>query len=375
MMNTIEGFPKVFEKNNSIKKFLAQYDFMHALTAVFAITSWRKNRGAQESCLALNMALAETGEWGNKKITTFEDLLQLYQDLYPFLKTTRRDDSILPDFGEIKLNYQSKYYSVITGTGHTVSVFAALQFLEKLSESVHMNGQTTKLLEYSDYYVNFLKNKNASIDADFMMDPCFECPTFDYFIRVQDFLSEAKWNELGSCVLSMLDAKNNEIIRSHFFHHEEAYYPLFNPSLIIDYQTQILNTVPESTLHSICLSALKEKLLTIYNIGSIENGCHTMQKIRLLNGRYPVLNGKDGFSYLNNDHLVIFLECNDGGISSQELENIKAVHENGCLSVVNLEDKQSSGACKAYRIHQSCKLSVELISEMPSSMEGDDEDE
>lgn len=77
--------------------------------------------------------MVENTEWGRKTIFTPNDLEEFFQLLYPILKTTPYDDPVLPDFGEIKLNYRSKYYSVITGTGHTAPIFSALQFLEKIS--------------------------------------------------------------------------------------------------------------------------------------------------------------------------------------------------------------------------------------------------
>ena len=96
--------------------------------------------------------MVENTEWGRKTIFTPNDLEEFFQLLYPILKTTPYDDPVLPDFGEIKLNYRSKYYSVITGTGHTAPIFSALQFLEKISESACMDAYTDSLLCYSDCF-------------------------------------------------------------------------------------------------------------------------------------------------------------------------------------------------------------------------------
>ena len=150
-MDMFDGFVFLEEKKKSLIPILCQYDFLSALTAAFSITSWRKNRGAQESCLALNSAMVENTEWGRKTIFTPNDLEEFFQLLYPILKTTPYDDPVLPDFGEIKLNYRSKYYSVITGTGHTAPIFSALQFLEKISESACMDAYTDSLQRLKCY--------------------------------------------------------------------------------------------------------------------------------------------------------------------------------------------------------------------------------
>lgn len=77
-MDMFDGFVFLEEKKKSLIPILCQYDFLSALTAAFSITSWRKNRGAQESCLALNSAMVENTEWGRKTIFTpnafYEDL-------------------------------------------------------------------------------------------------------------------------------------------------------------------------------------------------------------------------------------------------------------------------------------------------------------
>lgn len=48
-MDMFDGFVFLEEKKKSLIPILCQYDFLSALTAAFSITSWRKNRGAQES--------------------------------------------------------------------------------------------------------------------------------------------------------------------------------------------------------------------------------------------------------------------------------------------------------------------------------------
>ncbi len=356
-MDTMDGFMMLDEKRKSILPILVQYDFLSALSAVFAITSWRNNRGAQESCLALNAALADNNVWGHKNIITPSDLEDFFQQLNLVLKITPYDDPVLPDFGEVKLSYCAKYYSVITGTGHTAPVFSALQFLEKISESVCMDSNTIKLLEYSDYCLNLLRSKNAPILDDYSLSPKFESPTFDYYEDVKGFIAEEKWNELGTPLLSMLSAENNEIVRSHFCIYEKNYYPLFNPSLVIDYQIKILLTCSEVALHNAVISVLSDKLAAIYNTQVIKTG-YTIRKCLLLNNRRPLCEKKQCFAYLESGHLILFLDCSNGCRIEQEIEAIHKVHSNSGLSIVDIEDRISSRECKAYRVDKECKLSI-----------------
>ena len=357
VMDTIDGFMMLDEKKKSILPILVQYDFLSALSAVYAITSWRNNRGAQESCLALNAALAENKGWGHKTILTPDDLDDFFQLLYPILKTTPYDDPVLPDFGEIKLNYRSKYYSVITGTGHTAPIFSALQFLEKTSESACMDTNTVSLLCYSDYCIDFLKTKNTPINEDFSLRPQFESPTFDYYEIVKDFITKEKWTGLGSTLLSMLNAESNDIVRSHFFSFNDCYYPLFNPSLVIDYQTKILLTRPDRELHNIVITSLAEKLASIYDSHDIKTG-YVIRKPLLLNNKQPLLDNKSCFAYLENGNLIVFLDCGYEHRIEEEISAIDKAHTEEGLSIVDLEARIPEKGYKAYHVDKECKLSI-----------------
>ena len=78
-MDMFDGFVFLEEKKKSLIPILCQYDFLSALTAAFSITSWRKNRGAQESCLALNSAMVENDrtEWSYGRFRSEEHTSEL----------------------------------------------------------------------------------------------------------------------------------------------------------------------------------------------------------------------------------------------------------------------------------------------------------
>lgn len=356
-MDMFDGFVFLEEKKKSLIPLLCQYDFLSALTAVFSITSWRENRGAQESCLALNSAMAENIEWGHKAILTPDDLEGFFQLVYPILKTTPYDDPVLPDFGEIKLNYRSEYYSVITGTGHTAPIFSALQFLEKISESACMDTNTDRLLSYSDYCIEYLKVKNTPINEGFSLRPQFESPTFEYYSNVKDFIAEEKWTGLGAPLLSMLTAESNDIVRSHFFDFNDRFYPLFNPSLVIDYQTKILLTIPDRELHNTVISALADKLASIYDSHDLRTG-YAIKKPLLLYNKQPLLGKNKSFVYLENGNLIVFLDCGYEHRIEEEVSSIYKAHAEDGLSIVDLEARMPEKGYKTYHVAKECKLRI-----------------
>ena len=258
------GFAMLTYKKQKLFPLLKQYDFTSAIIAIFAITSWRNNRGAQESCLALNAIVSDNIIWGNKLINTYEEFALFFEEIYPILQITEYDDPVLIDFGEVKLCYKSKYYSVITGTGHTSPIFAALQFLESVSNAECMDLFSDDILNYSNNMLVFLSENNASINDDFSLSPRFECPSMDYFISVQRFFENKMWESLPDPLLRILSTSNNTIVKSHFTLKNGTNYPLFNPSLIIDYFTNIVVKLPEKSIAKIIKYSLIEKIKKIY---------------------------------------------------------------------------------------------------------------
>lgn len=194
-----------------------------------------------------------------------------------------------------------------------------------------MDAYTDSLLCYSDYCIDFLKAKNTPINEDFSLHPQFESPTFDYYENVKDFMTEEKWTGLGTPLLSMLAAESNEIVRSHFFSYNDHYYPLFNPSLVIDYQTKILLTRPDRELHSIVISSLADKLASIYDSHDIKTD-YTIRKPLLLDNKQPLLDNKKSFAYLEDSNLIVFLDCGNEHRIEEEISAIYKAHTEDVLN-------------------------------------------
>lgn len=351
------GFFMLTDKKQKLLPLFEQYDFESVIIAIFAITSWRNNRGAQESCLALNAVVSDNVIWGNKLIHTYEEFALFFEDIYPILQIEAYDDPVLMDFGEIKLCYKSKYYSIITGTGHTSPVFADLQFLESVSDAGFMDSLSCDILNYSNNMLAFLSENNASISNDFSLSPKFERPSIDYFISVQSFFENKMWLSLPDPLLSMLSTSNNKIIKSHFTLKNGANYPLFNPSLIIDYFTDIVAMIPEKNIAKRIKHSLTEKIRNIY----CHDGDYSAQLIEncmFLNGQMPIEGQCTNFAYLQDDSIIIFFDANDGSDHLSTIAQIEAAFANNMLSVANIDKKVSSTQCRAYRLAGNCNLHV-----------------
>ena len=351
---SFEEFPLLEEKKDKLLPIISQYEFFSFICASFAITSWRNNRGAQESCLAINAAIADNKVWGNKKITSYTELKVLFDLLYPILQITQRDDPVLTDFGEIKLNYHSHYYSIITGTGHTQPIFAVLQFLESLSKSVIMDDFTLELLEYSDNMLRHLQGKNAPIDIDTVITCKFECPSEEYFKSTKDFLCAKSWERMSNELLEMLSTNRNPILKSHFYLFENNFYPLFNPSLVIDYFTDILSDCTEDVISIIVKETLFNKIYKIYNDKDF-NGLF-IENCLLVRQNKPLTNGCTCFVAQEDDNIIIFIESDDK--NSSIISEIFSAFDNNELCIVDLDVILTSSNFKGYGIKNSANLHI-----------------
>ena len=353
-----DGFPMLEEKRQKLITIIKQYDFQSIIQSIFAITSWRNNRGAQESCLALNAAVAHNEEWGKKKVSTYDEFIFLFDAVYPILKISVYDDPVLMDFGEVKLSYKSRYYSVITGTGHTSPIFADLQFLDSISEAVCMDSFSSEIINYSNNMLTHLFKNNAPISGDFSLSPKFECPTIDYFKSVQCFFENKMWECLNITLLNMLSTTNNTIIKSHFILKDEVSYPLFNPSLIIDYFTNIVVMMSKKDVTKIIKHSLVKKIGTIY----CHDDSYSAQLIEnciFLNNGIPIKEKCTNFAYFQEDSLIIFFDTSDD--NSEYLSVIAQIENafvNKMLSIVNLAEKVSANHYKAYQFNESCQLHI-----------------
>ncbi len=353
-----DGFAMLEEKRQKLIPIIKRYDFKSIIQSIFTITSWRNNRGAQESCLALNAAVVHNEEWGNKQVISYDGFISLFEAVYPILQSSVYDDPVLIDFGEVKLCYKSKYYSIITGTGHTSPIFADLQFLDSVSEAICMDSFSCEILNYSNNMLTHLFKNNAPISGDFSLSPKFECPSMDYFKSVQCFFENKMWECLDNTLLSMLSTTNNTIIKSHFILKDEASYPLFNPSLIIDYFTNLVVMLPKKDVTKIIKYSIVKKIRSIY----CHENSYSAQLIEnciFINNRIPIKEKCTNFAYLQDDSLIVFFDTSDD--NSEYLSVIAQIENafaNKMLSIVNLAEKVSAKHYKAYQLHENCQFHI-----------------
>ena len=355
-----EGFAMLKEKETKLLPILSRYEMHSILLAVFTINSWRNNRGSQESCLALNSAIIHNEHWGKETIDTYERLSAFFDDIYPILQPSHLDDPVMCDFGEIKLCFENKYYSVITGTGHTAPVFSNLQFLEPISEALSMHGMTVELLEYSQKMVDVLQRDNRWND-ELTSYGVFELPTIEYFEACEKFFELKSWNQLNVSILGMMSNVSNVVVKTHFIVENGTYYPLFNPSLILDYFTTILKIVSDDVIADSVKNTLVRTIKRIY-CSDEKYSDELIADAMLCINEKPFTLTRGSFAYWGKEKLLIFLDIKENDITEMSTEINSAFSTAKDFQVLDLSTRDKKGNCRGYMFDSTIRPAVILYS-------------
>lgn len=212
-------------------KIFQEYNFFDLCRAVFCINSWRYNRPHLQFYLTLNYALCITKQHGSKKISCYEELDEFFEKIKKFYSGIY-DDEIIPDFGEIKIAFNNKYYPVYIGTGHNL-LFPFMESLDVLSKEIDITNEMEKVLIYVESMINIYQPIEPYNDSRYSQDTLSK-PSQKYFdICCNNYSTIA--DSTHEEFYEILTYENNRNLEeSHFIKKGCEYLPLFNPSIIID---------------------------------------------------------------------------------------------------------------------------------------------
>lgn len=207
----------------------SKYKFFDLCRAIFCINAWRYNRAHLNFYLTLNYALTRCLLIGNKPIDKYDDFIEFFNELSPYLNS-QFDDEIVPDFGDIKISFNNNFYPVFIGTGYNF-MYPMMMSLYALSSCLNIELQMEEVLRYVKDMVDTLAPSNMYVG---------EKNLFILYLPDEAFFSKCKgWYKIidlkNSNVLKQLvNTCTTKIEETHFINNADNYYPLFNPSIIVD---------------------------------------------------------------------------------------------------------------------------------------------
>ena len=330
------------EKVTRVMSVFEKYRKTDLIIAVFALASWRDNRSAQESLLALNKALVTCLDYGTQTIVDYNSFVRFFQEIEPLLKVTKYDDWITSDFGEIQLEFNKRFYPIITGTGHTRSVYSTLQYLEQLALGQKNISETEQILCYYAKLINHFKSSNSSQYEEVQI--VFDVPTKQYFEKTKAYFAALSLSDLSQAIIDIFTYPNQPITKAHFIELDGSYYPLFNPTFILDYYIYLLERTSAEGIKKHIHSALLQKLKDIYVDDTSNEKCVLIHQCKvLIDGKKANILGPD-ILFARRDAVVLFVDT-----ETMEQEDIKSymseimkVHTNHRLGFLDIDRPTSN---------------------------------
>jgi hypothetical protein len=283
----------------------------------------------------LNNALTKISNFGNRNIKSYSEFVSFFNEVKAFLGMTSCDDIICNDFGEVKLAFKNKFYSVIIGTGYD-NVFSVLQFLQCLSNLLG----TDELVENSLIYVDNIINQLAEYNVSPYKEPrgVYEIPSEKFFMSVNNLFLTNFYSSINPELVNIFS--NTEIIKKkHFIIHNNASYPLFNSSLLVDLYSYLLKRATKKQVRDHVEYTIIKKLYNVCDSKSI------YVDYTVIDNNKPV--SKQPITFIVHVKNAVIIAINKDAYSEDdliiELKRIETLHKEGSLIIASMLKETNEG--------------------------------
>lgn len=306
---------------NFVKKFypiFSQYKYFEICRAVFCLNSWRYNRPNLSAYLTLNYVLSICDRNGSTQINTYDQFIDFCKLIKPTVNGSMNDD-IIPDFGEIKISFNNKYYPVLIGNGYNHS-YPFMKCLESNISAIGKDLEIEEVLSYLEQMVDSLQMIEPFNENNYEIYE-LSIPSKEYFNACLDYYQYItppnNW-----FIRKLSTSEQKDITKAHFLIDNNSLLPLFNPSIIIDSFDTIIQdmSIDDNKRNQMADRAVYSRLCSnfdispdssriLISIGIVED----LAQQKLL--EQTLFN----FALINNKSLVLF-------INKQELCNCNITH-------------------------------------------------
>ncbi|MFA6627751.1 MAG: hypothetical protein WCT17_04405 [Bacilli bacterium] len=313
------GFELVDE---TFSKFLCdvlkEYKREDLYMAAFCVNSWRYNRFHISFYLTLNNALIHAKSFGEKRINTYSEFKELINKISKKYDIAY-DDEVLCDFGEIKVPFNGKFYSVFVGTGHNFLIPFYFS-LETIADRMHI---TSDILPCLDFVEKVVENYGQieEFDESKVDNKNISIPNENYYIECKNKYSSIMIGD-DSVLSKFLDVNQNSTVTTHFIKNENQYYLLFNPSIIVDVFNHLYKEKSFSKRESMSIanSILFHALKNNFDLSPDSNILYISPGILKKNGKDIVGDKLFDFAINMRDKVIFFI--NELNYSRDEIETI-----------------------------------------------------
>lgn len=312
------------------------YDFFDLSRAIFAICAWRGNRPELIFCLTLNKTLEECMKDGTQEIKNYTQFESFFNHIKSHYKKSAFVDENIPDWGEVFITYNENFYPIFLGNGYNF-VFATMQCLNTVARILKYEDKFEDILIYVKTMIDSLSVTNI-LDNDKKFGDLYQ-PSFDFFNAICSYYKKFNNDEILNGIKELL-LKPIAEHQTQFIEFNNAFYPLFNASIIIDAYSKLLeqNKTENDIAKFIIYNALQDNFcvdpsaLLIFHAG-----------VSLSESKYEILDGyNNGILIAQGNYSILFLsETNKDSKWIKEFRTkIKKLHNDDNFRIAGIgQDK------------------------------------
>ena len=334
-------FTNIEKLTEIITEIIKPYSFEDMANAVFCINSYAGNRSLIEVSLALNNAIIEYNDFGEKRINSYTDFSNLCRKLGDAIGKQSFVDYIDPDMGEVKISAFDNVYSVILGTGYN-NCFSKIHSLPTLAELLECEEHVKYIFEYSSAMIDSLRHINSQLDDEEYSE--LNVPPEDFYnVATKSFgICQSKWN------LEQIDRfiKQDFIERTHFVRRKERYFPLYNTSILMDVYDQLCTLLSDEQESRLIDNVINKLLWDIYKY-DVGIKSKMLSPCMLVDSNDPIA-GEKGLVFTMAGKNGIIIGLNATVYDDAELDGvcnkIQKAHHNKTLSSIELMHRCSETA-------------------------------
>ncbi len=330
----------LIDKNSAKKLFpiLSEYSFFDLCRAVFCINSWRYNRPNLSFYLTLNYVLSKIDRTGTRQIQTYKQFMSFYDSIMGYNNSTL-NDPIIPDFGEIKVVFNSTFYPILIGNGYN-HAYPLMKCLDTNISAINKEKEMEDVLSYVLEMVDALQNIEP-FDSNKYQYNELSCPSEKYFCACLEYYQ--RLSPPDDCFIRKLSfEEQKDITTSHFLIEQgKVLVPLFNPSIIVDAYNTIMLNLPELKMrrNQIADRAVYSRLCSNFDISpESPNILFSIGVVEDLNKQKILEQILFDFALINRKSLILFM--NESALHGRDMTRlysaVKNLHSQNDLKIIQL---------------------------------------
>lgn len=337
--NSKSNFEYIKSNSKYLEKIISIYNIDDVTRAIFCINSWPNNRSAQAQALTINHSLCNIGVFGNQNIKEYSEFISFYNAIVPYLSITSREDLTLNDFGEVKINIKYETFPIILGTGHE-QVYAVMQFLLVLARVLKVSDELDTLLCYNSTIINTLHDSYVSSSSK-NNSIVFELPSEQFWKANNVLFSSNEFFVQAKKAYQIMGYEKCPIEMRHFFVNTENHYPLYNPSLLVDFYKKLLSLATEEECNNHINLTIGELIENTFNFSDNSHSRALIAPTIInINTNKPFTNNHLSFLTISANKVLIAINKGD----FESLEDI----DNEIKLIDSLHVKNELQFCEMY---------------------------